>query len=173
MQYSFFKSLQILERTPAVLKTLLSGLSDDWTMSNEGGETWSPYDVIGHLIHGETTDWMQRLALILDAQSDHKFKTFDRFAQFEESKGKTLDQLLDEFAQVRKANLEKLKALNLTESQLDLIGIHPSFGEVTMRNLLATWVAHDLDHIQQIVRVIAKQYNEEVGPWVEYLRILK
>ena len=173
MEYSFNKSLEILERTPAVLKTLLSGLSDDWTINNEGGETWSPYDVIGHLIHGETTDWMQRLALILDTQSDHKFKIFDRLAQFEESKGKTLDQLLDEFAKVRKANLEKLKALNLTESQLNLPGIHPSFGEVSLKNLLATWVAHDLDHIQQIVRVMAKQYKEEVGPWVEYLKILK
>ncbi len=173
MQYSFYKSLEILSRTPAVLRTLLSGLSDDWTQNNEGENTWSPYDVIGHLIHGETTDWMQRLALILDEKSDHKFKSFDRFAQFEESKDKTLDQLLDEFEKVRKENLDKFKALKLTESQLDLPGIHPNFGEVSMKNLLATWVAHDLDHIQQIVRVMAKQYKEEVGPWVEYLRILK
>jgi len=173
MEYSLNKSFEILERTPTVLRTLLSDLSDDWTMNNEGGETWSPYDVIGHLIHGEKTDWMQRIALILDTQSDHKFKTFDRFAQFEESKGKTLDQLLGEFAQVRKANLEKFRALNLTEGQLNLPGIHPSFGKVRLKNLLATWVAHDLDHIQQIVRVMAKQYKEEVGPWVAYLRILK
>ena len=142
-------------------------------MNNEGGETWSPFNVIGHLIHGETTDWMQRMALILDKNSDHKFKSFDRFAQFEESKGKTLSQLLDEFEHVRKENIIKFKALNLDENHFDLIGIHPVFGEVTLRNLLATWVAHDLDHIQQIVRVMAKQYKDEVGPWVEYLKILR
>jgi len=173
MKYDIQKSIEILDRTPVVLKTLLSDLSDDWTMNNEGGETWSPYDVVGHLIHGETTDWMQRMSLILDENSDHKFKPFDRFAMFEESKGKTLNQLLDDFEKVRKENLAKFKALNLSEKQLDLKGIHPSFGEVTLRNLLATWVAHDLDHIQQIVRVMAKQYKEEVGPWVEYLKILK
>ena len=173
MQYSFEKSIQILERTPRVLKTLLSGLDDAWTMQNEGENTWSAYDVMGHLIHGETTDWIQRLEIILDTNSDHKFKPFDRFAQFEESKGKTLDQLLDEFEKRRMQNLEKFKSLNLNESHLDMPGIHPAFGNVTMRQLLATWVAHDLGHTGQIVRVMAKQYKEEVGPWVEYLRILK
>jgi uncharacterized damage-inducible protein DinB len=173
MKYSFDKSIQILERTPYVLKTLLSGLSDDWTMQNEGGETWSPYDVVGHLIHGETTDWMQRLDVILDEQGEHKFKSFDRFAQFEESKGKSLIQLLDEFEDARNQNLVKFKSLQLKENDLDRIGIHPNFGEVTMRQLLATWVAHDLGHIGQIVRVMAKQYKEEVGPWIEYMRVLK
>jgi len=173
MQYSIPKSLEILERTPAVLKTLLSGMSDDWTTQNEGENTWSPYDVVGHLIHGETTDWMQRMALILDENSDHVFKPFDRFAQFEESKGKSLGQLLDEFDAIRTQNLATLRSLNLHESQMDLIGIHPTFGQVTLRQLLATWVAHDLDHIMQIVRVMAKQYKEEVGPWVEFLRIMK
>jgi len=173
MKYTFNKAIEILERTPVVLKTLLSGLSEEWTMHNEGAETWSPYNVIGHLIHGETTDWMQRMAIILDDKSDHKFKPFDRFAMFEESKGKSMNQLMDDFEKVRKENLAKFKALNLSEKQLDLKGVHPSFGEVTLKNLLATWVAHDLDHIQQIVRVMAKQYKDEVGPWVEYLRILK
>ncbi len=173
MNYNIQKSIEILERTPIVLKTLLSGISDDWTMNNEGGETWSPYDVIGHLIYGDRQNWMQRLYLILDAKSDHVFTPFDRFAQFEESKGKTLTQLLDEFELLRNENLTKFKALNLQESQLDLTGIHPGLGEVTMRQMLATWVVHDLDHIQQIVRVMAKQYKEEVGPWIENLKILR
>jgi uncharacterized damage-inducible protein DinB len=173
MHYSFTKSIQILERTPAVLRALLSGIDEDWTMNNEGPDTWSPYDVIGHLIHGERTDWMQRILIILDETGDQKFKPFDRFAQFEESKGKTLNQLLDAFEQIRNTNLLHLKSLHLAENQLELKGIHPKFGEVTLRNLLATWVAHDLDHIMQIVRVMAKQYKVEVGPWMEYLRILQ
>jgi len=173
MEFNLTKSLEILERTPTVLNTLLSGLSDNWTMQNEGGETWSPYDVMGHLIHGERTDWMQRLNIILDSKGDNKFASFDRFAQFEESKGKTLNDLLTEFETIRKANLEKLKALKLNNSHLEMTGIHPKFGSVTMKQLLSTWTVHDLAHTGQIVRVMAKQYKEEVGPWVEYLRILQ
>ena len=173
MEYSLAKSLEILERTPLVLETLLSGLSDDWTMNNEGGETWSPYDVLGHLIHGENTDWIQRMEIILDENGDKKFKPFDRFAQFEESKGKSLTDLIIEFKSARKRNLDILRKMNLQESDLDKTGIHPAFGRVTLRQLLSTYVVHDLNHLAQIARVMAKQYKEEVGPWVEYLRILK
>ena len=173
MQFSLTKSLEILERTPLVLETLLSGLSDDWTLSNEGGETWSAYDVLGHLIHGENTDWIQRMEIILDENGDKKFKPFDRFAQFEESKGKSLMDLIAEFKSARNRNLDILKQMNLQESDLDKTGIHPAFGTVTLRQLLSTYVVHDLNHLAQICRVIAKQYREDVGPWVEYLRILK
>lgn len=171
--FDLHKSMEVLERTPRVLKSLLIGLSDEWIHHNEGGETFSPFDVAGHLLHGETTDWVQRIKIILDDSGDRKFKPFDRFAQMEESKGKMIGEILDEFSYHRKHNLDFIKSLNLNESMLDKKGIHPAFGEVTMRQLLATWVAHDLGHIGQVVRVMAKQYKEEVGPWIEYLRILK
>ena len=164
--------LPILEKTPALLKLWLQGLSDEWIVNNEGGDTWSVYDVVGHLIHGERTDWMARIRKTL-SDTDKEFVPFDRFAQFNESKGKTLDQLLDEFATIRKQNLEEFRSLNISEQVLSKTGIHPSFGTVTLRQLLSTWVAHDLSHIAQIARVMAKQYKEEVGPWVEYLSIMK
>lgn len=167
------KSIEVLERTPAVLRGLLSGLSDEWIYNNEGAETFSPFDVAGHLLHGESTDWIQRTKIIMDETGDKKFKPFDRFAQFEESKGKSIEEILDEFAILRKRNIEFIKSLQIDETLLDQKGIHPVFGEVTMRQLLSTWVAHDLGHIGQIVRVMAKQYRNEVGPWYEYLRILK
>jgi uncharacterized damage-inducible protein DinB len=173
MKYSFTQAVQILERTPEVLQRMLKDLDPEWVMSNEGGATWSAYDVIGHLVHGENTDWMERVGIILSDRPDKTFRTFDRFAQFEESKGKTLDDLLSEFALLRKNNLEKLKRLNLSEADLQRTGIHPAFGEVTLKQLLATWVVHDLSHIAQISRVMAKLYTGEVGPWVEYFRILK
>jgi len=173
MNFNLEKSLEILERTPRVLRDLLTGLSDEWTSNNEGENTWSPYDVIGHLIHGEKTDWMQRVTIILNEEGDKKFAPFDRFAQFGESKGKTLNDLLNQFEQARKQNLVHLRSLHLTEEHFNITGIHPSFGVVTMRQLLSTWAVHDLDHISQIVRVMAKQYAGPVGPWKEYLRILK
>lgn len=169
---SLGKSIEILERTPVVLSQLLNGLSPDWTSLNEGGETWSAYDVIGHLIHGDQTDWMHRIEIILSDKHDKRFVPFDRFAQFENSKGKSLNQLLEEFKIIRKSNLEKLKGLSITESDLIKKGIHPTFGEVTLSQLIATWVVHDLDHLSQISRVMAKQYKEEVGPWIEFLKIL-
>jgi hypothetical protein len=172
MQYSLEKSYQILERTPTVLCSLLTGLSDDWIMNNEGPETFSPYDVIGHLIQGEKTDWRNRAMMILEHGTEKTFVPFDRFAQFEESKGKSLSQLLDEFERLRKESLVWLRSLNLTETDFDKKGIHPSLGEVTLRQLLSTWVAHDLTHIAQVSRVMAKQYKEEIGPWLEYFRIL-
>ena len=172
MKFDLNKSYGILERTPTVLKTLLSDLHDDWIMNNEGPETFSPYDVIGHLIHGEKTDWATRAKIILEFGLLKPFTPWDRFAQHEESKGKSLLQLLDEFARVRKENLDWLKSLNLTETDLDKKGMHPKLGEVTLRNLLSTWVVHDLTHIAQITRVMAKQYKEEMGPWPEFFRIL-
>ena len=172
MQYSLARSYEILDRTPAVLSALLTELPDDWIMPNEGPETFSPYDVIGHLIHGEKTDWTVRVRMILEFGNTQTFERYDRFAQYEESKGKSLQQLLDEFAAIRKENMAWFKSLNLTEADLDKKGIHPVLGEVTLRNLLATWVVHDLTHIAQITRVMAKQYKEEMGPWPEFFRIL-
>lgn len=172
MQFNLNKSIEILERTPQVLSTLLNGISDDWIFNNEGGESWSPYDVIGHLIHGEKTDWLMRTTIILSDKTDKTFAPFDRFAQFEESKGKNLSQLLDDFQRLRNQNLAELKSKNITPEDLLKTGIHPSFGNVTLEHLLATWVAHDLGHIAQIARVMAKQYKDEVGPWREFLPIL-
>jgi hypothetical protein len=172
MKFDLTKSYEILERTPAVLKTLLGSLHNDWVMNNEGPETFSPYDVIGHLIHGEKTDWTERIKRILESGNTKAFDMFNRFAQYEESKDKTLQQLLDEFTALRKQNLAWLNSLHLTQAGLDKKGMHPVLGEVTLRNLLATWVAHDLTHIAQITRVMAKQYKEEMGPWPEFFRIL-
>ena len=172
MQFTVEKSIEILERTPVVFKTLLSGLSNQWIMNNEGPETFSPYDVIGHLIHGEKTDWVTRAKIILEFGVSKPFTPWDRFAQYEESKGKTLQQLLDEFERVRKENMAWFKSLNLSEADLDKKGLHPKLGEVTLRNLLSTWVVHDLTHIAQVTRVMAKQYKEEMGPWPEFFRIL-
>ena len=156
MKYTLERSYQILERTPSVLKILLSGLDDSWIMNNEGPETFSPYDVVGHLIHGEKTDWATRAKIILEFGLSKPFTPWDRFAQYEESKGKTLDQLLNEFDKVRKGNVAWLKSVNLTEADLKKKGMHPELGEVTLRNLLSTWVVHDLTHIAQITRVMAK-----------------
>jgi uncharacterized damage-inducible protein DinB len=172
MQFDIQKSIEILERTPVVLKTLLTGLNEEWVMNNEGTETFSPYDVIGHLIHGEKTDWIVRTKIILEPGISKPFTPWDRFAQFENSKGKTLQQLLDEFDMLRKENLDWLRSFNLSENDLDKKGMHPALGKVTLRNLLATWVVHDLTHIAQITRVMAKQYKEEIGPWNEFFRIL-
>jgi hypothetical protein len=165
--------LELLERTPRVLYHWLAGLSDTWTAHNEGPDTFSPYDVLGHLIHGERTDWVPRLEIILSPRPDKLFPTFDRFAQLQESKGKSLGDLLKEFSDVRAASLSKVRAFRLTPADLDKTGVHPKFGDVTARQLLSTWAAHDLDHIMQISRVMAKQIGGNVGPWVEYLRILR
>lgn len=172
MKYSVIEAIQILERTPQVLNTLLDGLPDDWVMNNEGPETFSPYDVLGHLIHGEKTDWVARTKIILEHGLSKPFTPWDRFAQYEESKGKTLLQLLDEFEIVRKENMQWFKNLQLTEADLDKTGMHPKLGQVTLRNLLSTWVVHDLTHIAQITRVMAKQYKDEMGTWPEFFRIL-
>lgn len=173
MNFELNKSLEILERTPRVLKNLLLGLSDDWLMNNEGEGSWSPYDVIGHLIHGEKTDWISRAQIILSNASDKRFEPFDRFAQMEKASSKSLAELLDEFEQLRAKNLQQLKAFNINEELLSKTGIHPDLGEVNLRELLSTWTVHDLGHIAQISRVMAKQYKSEVGAWKAYLGILK
>jgi len=172
MEFEISNALSILERTPKVLRTLLKDLSSDWTQENEGENTWSPFDVVGHLIHGEKTDWLIRVEIILRGTSE-KFEVFDRFAQFENSEGKTLNQLLNELEQLRNENLDKLKSMDLSDSNLALEGIHPGLGRVNLKQLLSTWVSHDLSHISQITRVMAKQYKDEVGPWKEYMGILK
>ena len=172
MKFDRNRSCEILERTPVVLRTLLAGLDDEWIMNNEGPETFSPFDVLGHLIHGEKTDWVVRAKIILESGLAKPFEPWDRFAQFEASKGKTLQQLLDEFAALRKGNLSWLRSLRLSEVELDKKGLHPLLGEVSLRNLLATWVVHDLTHIAQVTRVMAKQYKGEIGPWSEFFRIL-
>ena len=165
-------ALAILERTPAVVDALLRGLPGGWLQGNEGPDTWSPFDVVGHLIHGERTDWIPRARRLVEHGESMPFDTFDRFAQFEASKGRTLESLLDEFALLRKESLRQLHAMQLTAADLDRRGRHPALGVVTLRQLLATWVAHDLDHIVQISRVIARQYSDEVGPWRQYLRVI-
>ncbi len=167
------ESTALLARTPSAFDALLRGLPECWTNATEGEGTWSPYVVIGHLIHCEKVDWMPRLAIILEHGTARPFDPFDREAQFRESKGQTLTALLDEFAALRRDNLERLRALNLQESQLELEGTHPKFGRVTLRQLLATWTAHDLAHLLQVSRVMAKRYKQEVGPWSEFLSVMK
>jgi len=166
------EAIAILSRTPATLDALLRDLPEGWVAAHEGGDTWSPFDVIGHLIHGERTDWMPRARVILEHGESRAFEKFDRFAQFALSKGRTLGSLLDEFAALRRQNLRGLEELRLTGADLDRRGLHPELGVVTLRQLLATWMAHDLDHVVQISRAIARQYSDEVGPWRAYLRII-
>jgi len=155
------------------LRSMLAELSEEWTSGARDSEEWSPFDIVGHLIHGEQTDWIPRARIILEQGADPTFVPFDRFAQFENSKGKSLTQLLDEFARLRTENLDTLRSWNLTDEQLDLEGNHPELGRVTLRQLIATWLVHDLTHIRQLVTVMAKRYEQEVGGWREYLAILK
>jgi len=172
MKYNTKQAIEILDQTPKTLKSFLGQLSDDWIFSNEGHSSWSPYDIVGHLIHGEKTDWIPRLKIILNDSKNKTFESFDRFAQFEASKGKSLPQLLEAFEILRRNNLKTLKELNLSIEQLQLKGLHPELGETTLSQLLSTWVTHDLSHIAQISRVMAKQYKSEVGPWIAYISIL-
>jgi len=172
MEFSINKSIEILERTPYVLIQLANNLSEDWTMNNEGGETWSVFDVIGHLIHGELTDWMPRVRTILEHGESRAFDPFDRLAQERESKGKPLPELLDEFARLRAQNLNALRAMNLQSPDFDRRGRHPALGVVTLSQLLATWAVHDLTHLHQLSRVMAYQYRDAVGPWSAYLGVL-
>ena len=171
MEFNIEKGIEILERTPSVLKSFLQDLSDEWISENEGENTWSPFDVVGHLIHGEKTDWITRANIIL-SKENRAFKPFDRFAQFEHSKGKSMNQLLEEFEVLRTKNLETLKGLDLSQNNLHLEGTHPELGKVTLKQLLSTWVVHDLGHISQISRAMAKQYRDQVGVWEQYLGIL-
>jgi hypothetical protein len=167
------EAVVILTRTPATLDALLRGLPEGWIGAHEGGETWSPFDVVGHLIHSDRTNWIARARQILDHGEAAAFDDFDRVAQFVRSKGRTLNSLLDEFSSVRADSLRQLAALQLTEADLDRRGRHPTLGTVTLRQLLSTWVAHDLDHLVQISRVLAHQYSDAVGPWRQYLRVIR
>ena len=173
MHFSLDQSIKILERTPSVLNSLLYHADSALVMANEGTDTWSTYDIIGHLIHGEQTDWMIRIKIILSEVADKKFEVFDRFAQFNNSNGKTLQQLLNEFTALRAKNIAELISINQKDEDLIKTGIHPEFGVVSLSQLIATWVVHDFNHIAQICRVMSKQYKEEVGPWSAYLGILK
>jgi DinB superfamily len=172
MDFQLPDGLAVLERTPHTLRALLSGLSPAWTDATEGPETWSPYTVVGHLIHGKRTDWIPRAQIILAQAADRKFTPYDRLAQFREIEGKSLDELLDEFDRLRTGNLVTLRSWNLDDARLALEGEHPKFGAVTLRQLLATWVAHDLGHLVQVSRVMAKQYRDAIGPWREYLSVM-
>lgn len=172
MDFDLTHGLAVLERTPAALREMLHGLDAAWIDATEGPDTWSPFVIVGHLIHGERTDWIPRAQIILAQGESRRFTPYDRFAQFSESQGKSLDDLLDEFARLRAENLTTLAGWRLTDVQLALEGEHPAFGLVSLRQLLATWVAHDLGHIAQTARVMAKQYRDAVGPWREYLPIL-
>jgi DinB superfamily len=172
MRFRIEEAVEVLSRTPATLKALLAGISPAWRDGTEGPETFSPFDNVGHLIHGEKADWMPRLRIILEHGPSRPFEKFDRFAQNDASRGKTLDELLDTFASLRAANLAALRAIPLDDAALARKGTHPELGEVRLEQLLATWVAHDLGHVAQIARVMAKQYKAEVGPWVAYLPVL-
>jgi DinB superfamily len=172
MEFQLDHAKEILRRTPATLKSLLQHLPNEWALSNEGLDTWSPFDVMGHLIHGEETDWIPRAKIILGYDENRTFEPFDRFAMFEKSRGKSLGDLLILFERLRGESLRELDSMNLTSELLGKRGIHPELGAVTLSQLLSSWVVHDLGHIGQIVRVMAKQYREAVGPWQAYLPIL-
>lgn len=173
MEFDISTARPLLARTPAVLNALLRDLPDVWVSNNEGPDTWSPFDVVGHLIQGERSDWIPRVEHILKHGETVAFTPFDRFAQFDTSKGKSLSQLLDEFSDLRSTSLRRLDALALTSKDLDRAGLHPALGRVTLGQLLATWTTHDMDHLVQISRCIGRNYADAVGPWREYLRIVR
>jgi len=172
MNFNLDDAFAVLETTPATLSALLTGLTPVWVLATEGEGTWSPFDVVGHLIHGERTDWIPRARHIL-AGDARPFEPFDRQAMFVESQGKGLADLLETFARLRAENLDEVRAMGLSPADLDRTGQHPELGVVTLRQLLATWVVHDLDHLGQIARVMAKAYGDEVGPWRAYVSVLK
>lgn len=172
MQFDVEQSIAVLQRTPATLAAMLSDLDDGWIRATEGPDTFSPFDVVGHLIDGEETDWMTRARIILERGPDPVFAPYDRFRHRERNVGRTLASLLDEFARLRAANLEELRAMGLGDADLDLPGRHPRLGPVALRQLLAAWVVHDLGHIAQVARVMAKQYRDEIGPWTAFLPVV-
>jgi hypothetical protein len=172
MEFQLDDAKDVLRRTPATLNALLRHLPDEWVLSNEGPDSWSPFDVVGHLIHGEEADWIPRARLILEYGEGRPFEPFDRFAMFEKSRGKSLGELLDTFERLRGESLRELEEMSLTPEMLGKHGMHPELGVVTLSQLLSTWVVHDLGHIGQIVRVLAKQYGEAVGVWRAYLPVL-
>lgn len=172
MHFDLESSIAVLNRSPATLRALLDGLGEMWVRGTEGPDTFSPFDVVGHLIDGEETDWIPRARIILAQGSDLRFEPYDRFRHRARNADRSLESLLSEFARLRAANLDLLRAWGLTARQLDLPGEHPSLGRVTLRQLLASWVVHDMGHLAQVARVMAKQYGSEVGPWVPFLPVL-
>ena len=173
MEHNLSQTMSLLARTPAALNALLRDLPETWTLRNEGENTWSAFEVIGHLIHGERTDWMPRVRMVLQFGESKAFEPFDRWGHINESQGKSLEQLLDEFSRLRSEDLRELRAFNLRPEDLERRGRHPALGVVTLSELLATWVVHDLTHLHQISRVMAHQYREAVGPWSAYLGVLQ
>ena len=173
MAFDLNQTIALLSRTPATLNALLRGLPDIWAQRNEGKDTWSAFDIVGHLIYGERTDWMPRARIILENGEARTFEPFDRLGQVEESRGKSLEQLLDDFARLRQENLAALRALNLQPEDLGRRGRHPELGVVTLAELMATWAVHDLTHVHQLSRVMAHQYRDAVGPWSAYLGVLQ
>lgn len=172
MDFNLEQGIALLERTPATVRSLLLGLPQEWVMNNEGGDSWSPFDVVGHLVSLERVDWIPRARIILEHGDSRPFDPVDRFAMFTESQGKSLEQLLDEFAQLRQENVQHLRAMKLTTEDMERKGRHPALGDVTMSQLLSTWVVHDLNHLHQIAQTMARQYTDAVGVWREYLSIL-
>jgi hypothetical protein len=173
MNFSLADAVPVLRATPGTLRSWLADLPESWTHRNEGPDTWSPFDIVGHLIHGERTDWIPRLEHLLAHGDSRPFVPFDRFAQFRDSRGKSLQQLLDTFTELRRESIGRLESLQLATGDFARPGRHPELGPVTLGQLLATWVVHDLNHVAQIARVMARQYTEPVGPWIEYLPVLR
>ncbi|MEO6588760.1 MAG: DinB family protein [Pyrinomonadaceae bacterium] len=171
-KFNLYDSISILEKTPSVLQILLTGLPENWVNQRENEEIWSVFDIVGHLVHGEITDWIPRAKIILETGKEQAFAPFDRFAQFDESKGKNINQILEEFKHLRSENLNQLRELNLQSEDLLREGLHPDLGVVKLEQLLATWVVHDLGHIRQIARVLAKNYKSEIGAWEKYLPVV-
>ncbi|WP_195258702.1 DinB family protein [Bacillus paralicheniformis] len=172
MNFQLEEAIEILERTPQTLSQLLTGLSSPWISCNEGEDTWNAFDVVGHLIEGEKNNWLPRIKLIVTEGATEPFPPFDRFSQLNQNDGKTMEQLLNKFADIRRANLKTLQQIIDPETDFEQTGMHPEFGIVKLREQISTWVAHDLTHISQIARVLAKRYQDDVGPWKAYLRIL-
>lgn len=172
MTFRLDDTLEVLARVPASVHALLSGLPPDWVRANEGPDTFSPFDVVGHLVDGEETDWVPRARIILSRAADPVFEPYDRFRHRSRNAGRTLDSLLEEFATRRRANLGLVRSWNLGEPELSLPGRHPSLGPVTLRELLAAWAVHDLGHVAQIARVLAKRHRDDVGPWTPFLPVL-
>jgi uncharacterized damage-inducible protein DinB len=173
MEHNLQQTISLLTRTPAALQALLSGLPDEWTLQNEGENTWNVFEVVGHLVHCDRTDWLSRAKWILEFGESRPFEPLNRLGHRQEIQEKSLEQLLKEFTQMRAENLDALRALNLRQKDLNLRGQHPALGVVTLSQLLAAWAAHDLTHLHQISRIMAYQYKEAVGPWATYLGVLK
>jgi hypothetical protein len=172
MRFKMDEAIEVLSATPSVLRGLLGRVSEPWIRNNYGDKTFSPFDVVGHLIHGERTDWIPRGRIILEHGEAKAFDPFDRYAMYEESKGKSISELLDTFERLREANIEALRGMKLSDARLDGTGTHPRLGRVTMRELLAMWVVHDLSHVHQIAKSMAHQYADQIGPWRPWVTFL-